>query len=141
LSKPPEVRRLLCIDDSEVVLERMKSALEPHGYEVLTTTQIAGAARHLPGCGLVIVDLHLPRFDGNEVLAALRKGLARTTGGGPTPLFYLYTSSAGAAEYVKIGFDGVFTRKGDDVALPPQVDAAFHRLKMREYLGARRSAT
>ena len=126
---PP--KRVLCIDDSEVVLDRIRATLEPHGYEVVTTSQTVGAARYLPGCGLVIVDFHMPGFDGAQVVASLRSGLSKNEGR-PVPLFYLYTSTAATSEYVRLGFDGVFTRKGDELALAPQVDAAFRRLRMRE---------
>ena len=129
-------RRILCIDDSEVILDRIKATLEPQGYEVVTTSQTVGAARHLPGCGLVIIDFHMPGFDGASVVSSLRGGLAKNESA-VVPLFYLYTSTAATAEYAKLGFDGVFTRKGDESALVPQVDAAFRRLKMRE-LAARK---
>ncbi len=133
---PP--RRVLCIDDSELLLDRVRAALEPQGYEVVTTSQTVGAARHLSGCGLVIIDLHMPGFDGTAVLESLRQGLAAHPNAN-VPLFYLYSSSgAVAADWSKLGFDGVFTRKGDEQALVPQVDAAFRRLKLRE-IAARRS--
>ena len=130
-------RRVLCIDDSEVILDRMRAALEPHGYEVVTTTQTVGAGRHLPGCGLVIVDFHMPGFDGAAVVSSLRAGLSKNEASA-VPLFYLYTSTAATAEYAKLGFDGVFTRKGDEIALVPQVDAAFRRLKMRDLAARKR---
>lgn len=131
-------RRVLCIDDSELLLDRVRAALEPHGYEVVTTSQTVGAARHLGGCGLVIIDLHMPGFDGSAVLESLRQGLAQHPERA-VPLFYLYSSSGTVAtDYARLGFDGVFTRKGDEQALVPQVDAAFRRLKLRE-ISARRS--
>ena len=130
-------RRVLCIDDSEVILDRIKATLAPHGYEVVTTSQTVGAARHLPGCGLVIVDFHMPGFDGATVVSSLRSGLSKNESSS-VPLFYLYTSTSATAEYAKLGFDGVFTRKGDELALVPQVDAAFRRLKMRELVAKKR---
>jgi two-component system OmpR family response regulator len=130
-------RRILCIDDSEVILDRIKAMLEPHGYEVITTSQTVGAARHLPGCGLVIIDFHMPGLDGGSVATSLRAGLAKNESTS-LPLFYLYTSTAATSEYAKLGFDGVFTRKGDESALVPQVDAAFRRLKMRELAAKKR---
>jgi two-component system, OmpR family, response regulator len=134
MSQPPTIgtpRRVLCIDDSEVILDRMKTTLEPHGYEVVTTSHTSAAARWLPGCGLVIIDFHMPGFDGAAVVASLRDALSKDEKS-RMPFFYLYTSTSATTEYVKLGFDGVFTRKGDESALVPQVDAAFRRLRMRE---------
>ncbi len=121
--------RILVIDDSEVLLSRVKSALGAAGYEVIATTQTVGTARHLQGCDLVVVDFHMPGFDGKSVLGSLR-GAIRT--GTDAPLFYLYTNDESATrDWSRHGFDGVFTRKGDDRALLEQVDAAFRMRRMR----------
>ncbi len=52
--------RILVIDDSEVVLARIRGALVGAGYDVVTSSQTVGAARYLRGCNLVIVDFHMP---------------------------------------------------------------------------------
>jgi two-component system, OmpR family, response regulator len=122
---------ILVIDDSEIVLERVKHSLELEGYEVITTTQTVGAARHLVNSQLVILDWHMPGISGGEVLTSLRAACASS---GKKPLFYLYTSDPVAASNVKEwGFDGCFTNKGNDALLPRQVAAAlrFAKLKSR----------
>lgn len=121
--------RILVIDDSEVVLSRIKAALTAAGFDVTTTTQTVGAARHLRGCDLVIVDYHMPGLDGGAVVASLR---AAAQSADRPPGFYIYTTDAVvAANYAALGFDGVFTRKGDLAALPPQVEAAFRLARLR----------
>src|SRR6185436_3265500 len=60
--------KLLVIDDSELVLERVKARLQRESYEVTTTSEPVGAVRHLLLCDLVIVDFHMPGMNGSEVL-------------------------------------------------------------------------
>lgn len=128
-ARPASRGRILVIDDSEVLLSRVKSALAASGYEVIATTQTVGTARHLQGCDLVVVDFHMPGFDGKSVLGSLR-GAIRTSH--EAPLFYLYTNDETVTrDWQRLGFDGVFTRKGDDRALLEQVDAAFRMRRMR----------
>ena len=118
LSQP----RILVIDDSEVVLARVKAALYAAGYEVTTTTQTVGAARFLKNCDLVIVDYHMPGFNGSSVVKSLKGALSSSE---RSPLFYLYTSDEQVeADCRTMGFDGCFVRKGDLAALVPQVQAA-----------------
>ncbi len=122
-------QRILVIDDSEIVLERIKMALDSEGYDVVTTTQPVGNARHLRSCDLVIIDFHMPGIDGATVVASLREALV---GGTRACHFYLYTSDPNAARaYALHGFDGSFTFKGDEAALVPQVKAAFRRVAMQ----------
>ncbi|WP_438018318.1 response regulator [Sorangium sp. So ce315] len=120
--------RILVIDDSEIVLMRLRVELSSAGYDVIATTQLVGAARHLRGCDLVIVDFYMPGLDGGAVLSSLRAALPA---GERPPLFYLYTTDAAAgARYAELGFDGVFGRKGDLLALTPQVQAALRLRKL-----------
>ncbi len=131
--------RVLYIDDSEVFLERVRTALGDAGYEVVATTQTVGAARHLAGCDLVLVDYHMPGFDGASVLASLRAAVEKSE---QKPSFYLYTSNkAIASDYSILGFDGALQHKGDDRALVPQVDAAMRMRKLRALSAARSAGT
>ncbi|MDC0682919.1 MULTISPECIES: response regulator [Sorangium] len=125
--------RILVIDDSEIVLMRIRVELASAGYEVVTTTQLVGTARHLRGCDLVIVDFFMPGLDGAAVLRSLKAAVPE---GDKPPLFYLYTTDAEAgSRYAELGFDGVFSRKGDLLALTPQVQAA---LRIRKLAGLSR---
>ena len=71
-----EKRRILIIDDSEIVLQRLRSRLIAEGYEVVTMRQPVGAGRHLLQCDLVIIDFYMPGIDGGEVVRSLRAACA-----------------------------------------------------------------
>jgi CheY-like chemotaxis protein len=117
------------IDDSEVVLARVKSVLAAAGYDVQTTTQTVGTGRYLRSCDLVLLDFHMPGIDGGQVLSSLRN--AAQSASSPCS-FYLFTSDEEvAARYAALGFDGVIRNKGDLTALPGQVRAAFRMNKMK----------
>jgi CheY-like chemotaxis protein len=129
------MKKILVIDDSEIVLERVKSALAIAGYDVVATTQVVGNARHLPSCDLVIIDYHMPGFDGPAVLASMRS--VANSMKHVCPIF-LYTSYQNVArDYAALGFDGVFTHKGDELALVRQVASVFRMIDMREEKRAR----
>jgi DNA-binding response OmpR family regulator len=120
---------ILVVDDSEVLLGRIKARLEQADYVVITTTQTVGAARHLRTTNLVVIDWHMPGISGGEVLKSFR---AASAGNAQPPLFYLYTSDPVAAkEARKLGFDGCFIDKGNDDALVSQVGAALRIAKLK----------
>jgi CheY-like chemotaxis protein len=119
--------RILVIDDSEVMLARIKKALVADGYTVTTTAQTVGNARHLASCDLVIIDYHMPGIDGLAVQQQLRGAAAQLD---KQPLFYLYTSDPSVVALAK-GFDGCFTNKGDEERLVQQVRAVFRLSQIR----------
>ncbi len=120
---------IVVIDDSEVILDRIKTRLEADGYRVITTAQTVGAGRLLRGASLVILDWHMPGMNGGDVLESLRAAVENS----PTrPLFYLYTSDPSIAAGAKnSGFDGSFVNKGDDDSLAQQVGAAMRIAKLK----------
>ncbi len=120
--------KILVIDDSEVVLNRIRAVLEQAGFSVGTTTQTVGAARHLRGVDLIILDYHMPGMTGDAVAQSLR---AAAEGVGLNPDIYLYTSDSTVSAHLA-GFNGGFSKKGDDDALVAQVDAAFRLRRLRE---------
>lgn len=120
--------KILVVDDSEVVLNRVRTVLEQAGFEVVTTTQTVGAARHLRGVDLVLLDYHMPGITGDAVAQSLR---AAANAVGFTPDIYLYTSDQTVSRTHLPGFDGGFAKKGDDDALLAQVDAAFRLRRLR----------
>jgi len=121
--------KILVIDDSEVVLGRVKARLMREGYEVITLTSPTTAARHLASCDLVLIDFHMPNIGGGEALSSLRKaGKAM----GAQPLFFLYTSDKIASRtHRDLGFDGALINKGDDESLVQQLSAALRFAKLR----------
>jgi two-component system, OmpR family, response regulator len=121
-------RHILVIDDSEVLLARIKKALVDDGHIVTTTTQTVGNARHLANCDLVIIDYHMPGIDGVAVLQALRAAAAHLQ---HEPLFYLYTSDRSVStSFADLGFDGSFP-KGDEAVLAQQVRSVFRLSQIR----------
>ncbi|HMI85058.1 MAG TPA: response regulator [Polyangiaceae bacterium] len=125
---PAGPRHILVIDDSEVLLSRIKKALVDDGHVVTTTTQTVGNARHLATCDLVIIDYHMPGINGLAVQQAMRAAAAHLD---HEPLFYLYTSDrAVSSTYAELGFDGAFP-KGDEAVLAQQVRAVFRLSQIR----------
>jgi len=120
---------IVVIDDSEVILERIKARLEAEGYRVITTAQTVGAARLLMGASLVIIDWHMPGMSGGDVIQSLSAAVANSP---KRPLFYLYTSDPSVTHAAKsTGFDGTFVNKGDDDSLAQQVGAAMRIAKLK----------
>jgi two-component system OmpR family response regulator len=121
--------KIMIIDDSEMVLSRVKTRLAREGYDVLTLSNPASAARHLPQYDLVLIDFHMPGITGGDVLNSLRKA-GKTAG--PTPLFFLYTSDKTVSRtHRDLGFDGALINKGDDESLVQQLAAALRFAKLR----------
>ncbi len=129
--------RILVIDDSEVMLARIKKALVADGHTVTTTAQTVGNARHLASCDLVIIDYHMPGIDGFAVQQQLRGAAAQLD---KQPLFYLYTSDPSVVALAK-GFDGCFTNKGDEALLVQQVRAVFRLSQIRNMANKGRPST
>jgi CheY-like chemotaxis protein len=124
-----KTRRILVVDDSEVMLGRIKRALVEAGYEVVATDQVVGNGRHMKTCDLAIIDFHMPGFSGDAVTASLRSASAQYDR--PCAL-YLYTTDQSATQrYAALGFDGFFSDKGDEAALVRQVQSAFRLLNIR----------
>jgi two-component system, NtrC family, sensor kinase len=121
--------RIVVVDDSWIILEQIRLALNGRGYEVRTTTGADVAAKLAKSSDLAIVDFHMPGMNGGELLGIIRRSLPS----GTACLFYLYTSDpAAAARYALHGFDGAFLHKGDEAALGPQVDAVFRTIRLRK---------
>jgi DNA-binding NarL/FixJ family response regulator len=126
---PSDRGRILMIDDSELLLSSASARLTREGYDVITSTQTVGNARHLRSCDLVIVDFHMPGIDGGGVLTSLREAAVASSA---HCAFFLYTSDpAMASRYREHGFDGVLLNKGNLESLVNQVHAAMRVAKLR----------
>ncbi len=125
--------KILLVDDSWSVLERLRASLSPKGYSIRLATTPSEATKLTTWAELVVVDFHMPGMDGGKLLPLLRTGA-------PKALFYLYTSDGDVGRtFDTLGFDGAFLRKGDDLALMPQIDAAFRTIKLRTLAAQLRS--
>ncbi len=72
---PFKLRKLLVIDDDEVLVTRYRELLSPHGFEVLCALngeQAIPLVEQNPDIQLVILDLSMPRMDGREWLRWFR---------------------------------------------------------------------
>jgi two-component system OmpR family response regulator len=128
-----ETKRILVIDDSQVMLDRIRLALTCAGYDVTATTQIIGNARYLASCDLLIIDYHMPGLNGDSVVESMRT-IAHSTKN--KSKLFLYTSDEKiASNYRQLGFDGAFWGKGDESVLVRQVAALFRTLEMRAAMG------
>lgn len=128
--------RVLVIDDSWVVLEKVRLALAGAGYDVRVAIDADAAVAGVPWAELAIVDFHMPAVDGGTLLPRLKAARSSTE---PCQ-FYLYTSDAEVARtYQALGFDGGLLRKGDLDVLLPQVAAAFRTIKLKKLASSLRS--
>jgi two-component system OmpR family response regulator len=135
MSKP---RRVMVIDDSEVMLARIKRVLVAAGYDVIASTHPVGNARHLPTCDLVILDFHMPGLDGSSVVASLRALVNSLKN--ECQLFVYSSDKKIESDYARLGFDGAITSKGDEQALVRQVAAVFRRLDIKAALREKQRA-
>lgn len=121
--------KIMLIDDSELVLNRVRARLAREGYDVVALSNPVGAARQLTACDLVLIDFHMPGLGGGEVLTGLRKASKSLSA---PPLFFLYTSDKTASrQHREMGFDGALINKGDDESLVQQLAAALRFAKLR----------
>jgi two-component system OmpR family response regulator len=131
-------RRVMVIDDSEVMLARIKRVLVAAGYDVIASTHPVGNARHLPTCDLVILDFHMPGLDGSSVVASLRALVNSLKN--ECQLFVYSSDKKIESDYARLGFDGAITSKGDEQALVRQVAAVFRRLDIKAALREKQRA-
>ena len=71
----PEPKRVLVVDDDDVIRETVAEALALEGYEVATATNGIDALEHLRTSHLdvVLIDLMMPMMNGWEFLKACRE--------------------------------------------------------------------
>ena len=69
-------KRILLIDDSEVVLAMAGDALEQHGYEVITAANGLDANRYLfqkEQPDLILIDVMIPLLNGNKTAKLIKE--------------------------------------------------------------------
>ena len=76
-SRPERSRKVLLVDDEEMVLDLGRAILQRLGHEVLTANNGQAAIeqylRYRGAIGCVVLDLTMPGMDGEETFRQLRK--------------------------------------------------------------------
>lgn len=67
------VKRILVVDDSELILKAARRALEGAGFEVETRVSVADVGkRGAVGFDLILMDVQMPELYGDDVAAVLK---------------------------------------------------------------------
>ncbi len=68
-------KKILFIDNSESIREKIHQTLENEGYKVLLSNNGKNAISYLNGQGinLIITELHMPEMDGIELIKEIRQ--------------------------------------------------------------------
>ena len=85
------VKRILVVDDDEMVLMALEELLKPEGYEVHTALRGAEAIKRLDqnGYDLLVLDIMMPEMDGFELCKRIREKEAYKK----TPIVFLTAKS------------------------------------------------
>ncbi len=105
--------RILLVDDNANGLAARKSVLEELGYRIVTSTSGADALEQFAAHNfdLVVTDYKMPRMDGLELIARLRK----STPGLPIVLVSGYVDTLGLNE-ASTGADVVIQKSANEVS-------------------------
>ena len=84
-------KRILVVDDDEMVLMALDELLRPEGYEVHTVLSAAEALERLDqnGYDLLMLDIIMPKMDGFELCKKIRERKGYTH----TPIIFLTAKS------------------------------------------------
>lgn len=76
-SSVKEPTKILCLDDSEMILHIMKHILESNGYTVFTANNSSAVHEYLfkEGVELLVTDVQMPDLPGTKVCRMLKKSL------------------------------------------------------------------
>lgn len=75
--EPKKATKILCLDDSEMILHIFKHILEENGFEVYTANNSAAVHQYLfqEGVELLVTDVQMPDLPGTKVCRMLKKSL------------------------------------------------------------------
>ncbi len=123
------VPKVLVIDDDPVIVELLRVNFEIEGFEVVGAGDgpegLARAASEQPD--LILSDIMMPRMDGMEVLARLRKDPA--TRDIPVILLSAKAQSAEVEQGMEAGADDYVTKPFDPLELIDRVNAVLSRAR------------
>lgn len=114
-------KRLLVVDDSELVRDVMTAMLIAKGHDVVTAGTYDELMTRLPGAfDLILMDVHMPELYGDDVAAVLRheRGLA-------TPIYMLSSLPPDelAQRTAEAGVDGYISKLDGLAAVVARVEA------------------
>jgi CheY-like chemotaxis protein len=115
-------RKILVVDDSEIVLEVTRAALASAGHRVITYDRAAGCVALIlqEKPDLVLMDVNMPHVGGDTIVGVV--GKAQPIGG---PVVLLYSSLSADILRVKadaVGAHGYIQKTGDLFALVREVN-------------------
>ena len=119
-----EKKRILVIDDDEVVLKNFKAILELEGYNVDTavTGKEAIQKSKTSFYNLALIDIRLPDMEGTQLLTAMRDTIPKMV----KIIVTGYPSQENAVEAVNMGADGYVVK--------PIMDTDEFLKKIKEHL-------
>jgi len=118
-------KKIMIVDDSEIVLELTKSVLEDAGFEIVTRNTPFGTSnaivREKPD--LVLLDVSMPALSGNSIVELAKKDDALKN----TKILLYSDRSTEELDGImaKCGADGYIKKTDDDLDLVRQVNSWF----------------
>jgi DNA-binding response OmpR family regulator len=122
--------RILIIDDDPDILDILKTAFEHSREVVLASDGMDGLAKlQASEPDLVILDMQMPKFDGNGVLEAIRHSKVNKK----TKVIFItaFGSEASEMEYLEKGADCFFPKPFNVIELKHQVDEMLKEIPPR----------
>lgn len=119
-------RKILVVDDSEIVCDSVTNMLEPRGYDVISLTSLLAFASTLVAekPDLVLVDVSMPALDGDKLIHFSNK---YDEGGRSLMVLFSTRDSKELAQLVtQCGAAGFIQKTGDADQLQREVEAFLH---------------
>jgi two-component system response regulator HydG len=122
--------RILIVDDSTSTLEVLQRNLTIAGYQVFTSTSVAGAIEVLERkpLDLVITDLKMPNISGMDLVRHIRENFRDTE----VMMITGYPSIEGAVEAIKTGADEFLAKPFTDTELLSAVQRVLDKAKFQK---------
>ena len=123
------MRKILAVDDDPKVLKVFEAALEHRGYQVFVTTEPTEVAQLLTqhDFALVMLDIQMPKKNGLEVFAELKKKYQNL----PVLFITAYTQSfsMGSDDMVELWTRDFADGNTDIIYKPFSVDALYQKVE------------
>jgi CheY-like chemotaxis protein len=115
-------RKILVIDDSEIILEVTRAALESAGHRVVTHDRAAGCVALIlqQKPDLVLMDVNMPHLSGDTIVGVL--GKAQPTGDTVVLLHSSLSADILRVKAAAVGAQGFIQKSGDLFALVREVN-------------------